>query len=121
MGDQAIRSLLTSVSSGPPKIAGSCWIDSGELGSGPAMAVRKSARSCTVRAIGPETPSVNHAAVVDFDGTRPGVGRRPTTLQNDAGLRSEPPMSEPSASDVIPAASAAAAPPLDPPADLVRS
>ena len=41
----------------------------------------------------------------------------PTTPQNDAGLRSEPPMSEPSASGTIPDASAHAAPPLDPPAE----
>ena len=50
-------------------------------------------------------------------GTRPGVGRRPTTLQNAAGLRSEPPMSLPSATGTKPAASAAAAPPDDPPAE----
>ena len=41
----------------------------------------------------------------------------PTTLQNAAGLRSEPPMSLPSASGTKPAASAAAAPPDEPPAD----
>jgi hypothetical protein len=49
------------------------------------------------------------------------LGRSPTTLQNDAGLRSDPPMSLPSASGSIPAASAAAAPPLEPPADRSRS
>ena len=54
-------------------------------------------------------------------GTRPGDGRRPTTLQNEAGLRNEPPMSLPSASGAMPHASAAAAPPLDPPADRDRS
>ena len=49
----------------------------------------------------------------------PGPARAacPTTPQNDAGLRSEPPMSEPSASGTMPAASAHAAPPLDPPAE----
>ena len=41
----------------------------------------------------------------------------PTTPQNDAGLRSEPPMSEPSANGTIPDASAHAAPPLEPPAE----
>ena len=45
----------------------------------------------------------------------------PTTPQKDAGLRSDPPMSEPSASGTIPAASAHAAPPLDPPAERVGS
>ena len=54
-------------------------------------------------------------------GTRPGEGRSPTTLQKLAGLRSEPPMSEPSASGSIPHASATAAPPLLPPHVFVRS
>src|SRR5207342_345945 len=54
-------------------------------------------------------------------GTRPRLGRSPTTPQNDAGLRNEPPMSEPSASGTMPAARAHAAPPLDPPALRVGS
>ena len=50
--------------------------------------------------------------VVDVpDGTRPGDGRTPTTLQNAAGLRRLPPRSEPSASGSIPAARTTAAPP----------
>ena len=48
-------------------------------------------------------------------GTRPGDGRKPTTLQKLAGLRSEPPRSVPSASGSMPQASATAAPPLLPP------
>src|ERR1700686_3255139 len=39
----------------------------------------------------------------------------PTTPHNEAGCRTEPPVSEPSASDAKPAATAAAEPPLDPP------
>ncbi len=77
--------------------------------------------SSTVLAIGPGTDRVYQAAVSEWLGTRPGVGRRPTTLQKDAGLRREPPMSVPSASGTMPVASAAAAPPLLPPADLDRS
>ncbi len=50
-----------------------------------------------------------------------GAGRSPTTLQKLAGLRSEPPMSLPSAIGSIPQASATAAPPLLPPQVLVRS
>ena len=49
-------------------------------------------------------------------GTRPGDGRKPTTLQKLAGLRREPPMSLPSATGSMWSASATAAPPLDPPA-----
>ena len=41
--------------------------------------------------------------------------RKPTTPQNAAGMRSEPPVSEPWASGPMPVASATAAPPLEPP------
>ena len=40
---------------------------------------------------------------------------RPTTPQNAAGWRIEPPVSEPNANGTLPAATAAAEPPLDPP------
>ena len=45
------------------------------------------------------------------------LGRMPTTPQKLAGLRSEPPMSEPWASQAVPVASATAAPPEEPAAD----
>ena len=41
--------------------------------------------------------------------------RKPTTPQKAAGMRSEPPVSEPWASGPMPVASATAAPPLEPP------
>src|SRR5699024_5749809 len=47
--------------------------------------------------------------------TSPYVGFIPTTPQNAAGWRIEPPVSEPSANFTCPAATAAAGPPLDPP------
>src|SRR5882757_6497232 len=53
--------------------------------------------------------------------TRPMLGRRPTMPQKLAGLRSEPPMSEPWASQVMPVASATAAPPEEPAAERDRS
>ena len=43
------------------------------------------------------------------------VGFRPNVPQNPAGIRMEPPVSEPSAIGTMPAATAAAEPPLDPP------
>src|ERR671914_798679 len=49
-------------------------------------------------------------------GTRAKVGLSPTTPQNAAGMRIEPPPSVPTASGTIPAATAAALPPLEPPA-----
>ena len=44
------------------------------------------------------------------------MGLKPTTPQQAAGMRIEPPESEPSAASASPAASAAAEPPLEPPA-----
>ena len=49
--------------------------------------------------------------------TRPMLGRNPTMPQKLAGLRSEPPMSEPCASHAVPVASATAAPPDEPAAE----
>ena len=65
----------------------------------------------TVRAIGPSTESGFQPRGRLSLGTSPGVGRKPTMPLNAAGLRSEPPMSLPSASATMPVASAAAAPP----------
>src|SRR5215210_5062475 len=48
--------------------------------------------------------------------TRPYGGLTPTTPQSAAGCRIDPPVSLPSASGANPAATAAALPPLDPPA-----
>ena len=69
--------------------------------------------------MGPDTESGDQDP--DSLGTRPGDGRKPTTLQNAAGLRSEPPVSLPSAIGTMPHASATAAPPLLPPHVLPRS
>src|SRR5207244_6544766 len=49
-------------------------------------------------------------------GTRSNVGLKPTTPQQAAGIRIEPPESLPSAASARPAASAAAEPPDEPPA-----
>ena len=74
-----------------------------------------------MRAIGPRTASGLHGLLEGTSGIRPGDGRRPTSPQKAAGLRMLPPRSEPSASGSIPAATAAAAPPLEPPAVRERS
>src|SRR6476661_8797875 len=49
--------------------------------------------------------------------TRPRLGLRPTTPQQDAGMRIEPPRSLPSARPTRPAETAAALPPDDPPGE----
>lgn len=95
--------------------------ESGARGSGPARTENPTATSATVRPSGPCTDSVEKPSAAGKVGTRPGLGRSPTTPQNAAGLRSEPPMSEPSATATMPVASAAATPPLDPPALRVGS
>src|SRR5690606_27861452 len=87
----------------------------------PASTSSSSARSPTVRAIGPVCASDAQDGGVKpgARGTRPKVGLMPTAPQKDAGTRIEPTPSVPTASGPQPAATAAAAPPLDPP--LVRA
>ena len=53
----------------------------GARGSGPAMPERMKAQSSTVRAIGPSVDSVFQTLPSGYAETRPGVGRKPTTLQ----------------------------------------
>src|SRR5207248_9779753 len=69
--------------------------------------------SATVRVIGPRDCST--VTSTSSDGIRSGVGRSPTTPQHDAGIRIEPPVSPPSATVHMPAATAAPLPPLEPP------
>src|SRR5215831_2114206 len=56
-----------------------------------------------------------------YRGMRPTLGLNPTTPQMLAGMRIDPARSLPSARGPSPAATAAAAPPLDPPAMRSRS
>jgi hypothetical protein len=77
------------------------------------MTEKSSLASATVRAIGPrDCMTVTSTSSL---GIRSGVGRRPTTPQHEAGMRIDPPVSPPSAIEHMPAATAAALPPLDPP------
>src|SRR5437764_15447900 len=80
-----------------------------------------SAASATVRVIGPvcaKEPQ-DGGEKPGERGTRPNVGLRPNTPQKLDGTRIEPTPSVPIASGPQPDATAAAAPPLEPP--LVRS
>ena len=52
--------------------------------------------------------------------TNPNVGLSPATPQKLAGMRIDPPVSLPTATGTIPAATAAAEPPLDPPGTRSR-
>src|SRR6266700_616785 len=100
---------------------GSEGSDSGSSGCSPLMASSSSARSLTLRAIGPCTVRLRSILKAGLRATRPMLGRMPTTPQKLAGLRSEPPMSEPWASHAVPVARATAAPPEEPAADRETS
>src|SRR6202046_2812388 len=80
-----------------------------------------SAASRTVRVIGPWVMSPPRGFEFGAFEMRPRDGLRPTTPQQLEGMRMEPPPSEPSATGQRHAAPAAADPPLDPPAVLLRS
>ena len=72
------------------------------------------ARLATGRAVQPHlTRAIGGRPV---RGSRPKVGFKPHTPQNDEGTRIEPLVSEPSASGTWPAATAAPEPPEEPPA-----
>src|ERR1700677_4849088 len=80
-----------------------------------------SSASSTERVRIPCVESAFHANALAAEGMRPGVGRNPTTPQNAAGVRTDPPKSVPWARGTRPAATAAAEPPLEPPALNERS
>ncbi len=96
-------------------------MESGARESGPAIVLRTKARSATERPRHPEVLRVDQANAAFGFGTRPMEGRKPTTLQNAAGLRSEPPVSEPLTTGASRQANETAAPPDDPPHVFVRS
>lgn len=107
------RVFAASIAAGKSRPAGAF---KGNSANGPAITDSIKARSARLRAIGPATASVSQGRSVGQIGTKPGVGRSPKTPQNAAGVRIEPPRSLPSAKATIPDASAAAPPPVEPPA-----
>src|SRR5918998_6068190 len=82
--------------------------------SAPAMALSIIAASRTVLVIGPRCER-SPTALGGYCGTRPNDGLNPKMPQNAAGMRIEPAPSLPWARGPRPAATAAAAPPLEPP------
>ena len=80
------------------------------------MIAMSRAASATVRVSGPRWSSDHDSGIAPARLTRPYVGLRPTTPQHAAGSRMEPPVSLPSAPSANPAATAAAEPLLEPPA-----
>ena len=82
-------------------------------GSGPLTTSRIAAASATVRVSAPSTDSPDHPGT--RSGTRPRLGLCPTSPQHEDGMRIDPPPSLALAAGNMPEATAAAAPPLDPP------
>ena len=102
------RQASLKETAGASKVSGSC-------GQKPAIVSRNSARSATLRAIGPCTESGLQRLPTVPRVTRPGDGRSPTTEQWLPGPRSEPPWSVPCASQTSPVATDTAPPPVEPP------
>ena len=90
-------------------------------GCSPPSTSSSSSASATVRVSGPTEISVFQPGPDGSCGTSPKVGLCPTSPQNAAGMRIEPPPSPPSETGPAQAAAAAAAPPEEPPAVRVRS
>src|ERR1700685_1846885 len=85
------------------------------------MASSRSAASATVGASGRSVDSPTRSGMSGPPEIRPREGLIPNSPQTLDGIRIDPPPSLPCAAGASPAATAAAAPPLDPPADLGRA
>ena len=90
--------------------------------SGPAVASSRAAESRTVQVIAwSQLSPPTRGPYSDPVATSPLDGLKPNTPQHPAGTRIDPPESVAWAIGTIPEATAAAAPPLDPPGVRVRS
>ncbi len=101
--------------------AGSGAAQNGSPTAGPAITSSRAAASRTVRASGPAVPRPTGSPCIGLPLIRPRLGLNPTRPQHEAGIRIDPPPSDPCATGTSPAATAAPAPPLEPPAIRVRS
>ena len=86
----------------------------------PAIAASKGSQSATLRAIGPAWSSVGPSGTMPRIGTDPSVGFTVAVPHIADGMRNEPAVSVPVAAGVVHDASAAAEPPLEPPAERAR-
>jgi len=80
------------------------------------MASSARAAVATSGASGPRVSWVRLSGITPSMSTLPRVGLKPTTPQKAAGIRIEPPVSEPTAQSHMPVATATADPPEEPPA-----
>ena len=82
-----------------------------------ARTLSSAPQSASERAIGPAWSRLGASGMIPRTGIRPCVGLTEHTPHSDAGMRSDPAVSVPSAAGTMPQASAAADPPLEPPAE----
>ena len=112
--DTCARSNRTGSAGGDSTVEGSS-------GSAPVLTVNAAASIATVRARKPGESNDGASATPPAREMRPKVVFSPSTPQNAAGSRIDPPVSLPMASGTSPAATAAADPPEDPPGTRPRS
>ena len=87
----------------------------------PVTTRSSSAQSATLRVIGPAVSRVCEIGTMPACDQRPVLGRRPTMPHSAAGMRTEPPVSEPMPPGAMRAPTATPTPPLEPPGMRVRS
>src|SRR5947208_11354463 len=97
---RGLRIAPCASQAGAPSVVGS-------NGSGPIVAAAIIPQSSAVRASGPTVSSVNESGIALARLTRPLVGFSPVTPQKCAGMRMDPPVSEPSAAGTSRAPTAA--------------
>ncbi|MCY1300953.1 hypothetical protein D9M70_505410 [compost metagenome] len=87
----------------------------GGIGCSPAITASAIAQSATVPASGPSESRLGDSGKAPSSGMRRAVGLKPTMPFNAAGMRTEPPVSEPMAMSQVPSAAETPAPEDDPP------
>ena len=81
----------------------------------PVTTPSSNTQSATLRVIGPAVSRVCEIGTMPACDQRPVVGRRPTMPHSAAGMRTDPPVSEPIPPGAMRAATATPVPPLDAP------
>src|SRR5690606_41172930 len=109
----------SSHTSGRP--IGGVWVVVESSGSCPLIALSRRLASSTVAPKIDTESSDEPKATSPLRLTRPELGFTPTTPPKAAGWRTEPPVSDPSATRTAPLATSAAEPPDDPPGTRVAS
>ena len=87
----------------------------------PANTASTMAQHSTELASGPIESSEVESGTTPSIGTRRAVGLKPVMPQTAAGMRTEPPVSVPSAATAMPSATETAAPAEEPPGTRLRS